>query len=340
MSSDPLIEAAYAAVHDRDLYKAADCLEVALDHDPASFYRHHALFITAFIESQQAGRLIRRLDAGLHVRPDLYLSCDPDNEKQIAEAHAIRETAIYNDKPSFLLTALPKSASASFHHGLISGFGLHPARISLQHYPTDHLIPSYVAAFARGGVAAGPHLDANPRTLEILKKNGVDRCVVHVRDLRQYLISSAHHLLRYTGDGASRDYQAQFEYHLDGTDFQRDMPIGRLIDTLLSGYTLNFGVQWLLSWLKAAEDPDFKVLFTTFREFRTDPATLYNDVMSFYGIKPARFSIELAGAKTESDLHFRSGEVDEWRRVMSPEQIRYCNKHIPEALFERFGWEP
>ena len=38
------------------------------------------------------------------------------------------------------------------------------------------------------------------------------------------------------------------------------------------------------------------------------------------------------------DRNFRLGEVDEWRRILTPDQQKRASRLIPDSLYARFGW--
>ena len=41
----------------------------------------------------------------------------------------------------------------------------------------------------------------------------------------------------------------------------------------------------------------------------------------------------------KKNTHFRSGKIDEWREMLTPEQAKRVSDMIPERLFNQFGWE-
>ena len=40
------------------------------------------------------------------------------------------------------------------------------------------------------------------------------------------------------------------------------------------------------------------------------------------------------------DYHRRSGRIDEWRELLTAEQVDRINRMIPDRLWNLFGWEP
>lgn len=64
-------------------------------------------------------------------------------------------------------------------------------------------------------------------------------------------------------------------------------------------------------------------------------------LVAIYGGERRYF--ERSAALTEHpgiDYHFRKGATDEWKSVLSKEQIERINRTIPDEHWTTFGWTP
>jgi hypothetical protein len=62
--------------------------------------------------------------------------------------------------------------------------------------------------------------------------------------------------------------------------------------------------------------------------------------LDFYGGDPKYFKREHVFTEHEgTDYHFRLGEIDEWRKVMTDSQIEQVNGALSSRLRNKFGWK-
>ena len=95
-------------------------------------------------------------------------------------------------------------------------------------------------------------------------------------------------------------------------------------------------LEFVDGWRKVAADDasPFQVRFLSFERFLDDPQGYFDEALAFLEIDPARFRAE---AETES-VHLRKGEKEEWRAVLSKDQMARAWKQIPAELAEEQGW--
>ena len=92
-------------------------------------------------------------------------------------------------------------------------------------------------------------------------------------------------------------------------------------------------------WVKARSS--LNIAFTTFEEFVSDRDAFIDRILSLYSGDRRYFDRELALREHAGvDYHRRSGRTDEWREILTPEQIEQINRQIPDQFWQLFGWVP
>jgi hypothetical protein len=252
--------------------------------------------------------------------PNINLLCG-DDPSEVDRALQLRELNIQRGLPSAVIVSQGKSASVAIGNIFSAGFDLPCFAYSLL---TLEVIESWARDVARGGASYTTHLRPYKRNISRFKRAGIRKIVVQVRDPRQRLLSMIHHVMRY--DDAS--------LHLKHNAFaSRD--IDEQIEDLMDFYLQS--IDWIQGWLEAEKELD--ILFSTFEEFVRDRAAFVGRYVEFYGGPMEYFHVDRAIDIHEGiDYHYRSGEVDEWRRVFSPEQAARLSSLLPDALKRRFSW--
>jgi hypothetical protein len=98
-------------------------------------------------------------------------------------------------------------------------------------------------------------------------------------------------------------------------------------------------VQWIAGWVDASAQPWFEtnIPFNRFEDMVADTRACLDRVLRFYDVDPADF-VYPDPPYGPGDRNFRRGEIDEWRRVLTGDQIERASAMIPAALYDRFGW--
>ena len=336
ISANWLSDRALAYARRGDLNGARALLLAGIEADPRLFWRTRYLLQQILVRTGGADELIGILDHALSEHPQLNHSVDQFDQAAFDAMKASRDVAIYNDKPPMLFAMQTHSASATIAHELISGFGIQPGNVTAQLDPFDRVVPSWARDFARGGLLSGPHMDGVESNLRTLADAGISKIVVHVRDPRATLISNLHHMARQRvahADVASMPWRIDLDYSAPLTD-QVDAYVRR-------GRWRRSALYWLLSWLDAEKRQDefgIKIMFTRYDDFMLDKRAMYDSVLRFFDIDPARFLFDHAAASTASDLHFREGEIGGWRKHVRPDQAERLTAMTPPSIFNRFGW--
>src|SRR5262249_32051015 len=150
---------------------------------------------------------------------------------------------------------------------------------------------SWARDFAKGGACYTTHLYPYVRNIERLKRAGVSRLIVHVRDPRQRLLSMIHHVERYS-DAYLGLKQNAFA----------DALIVEKIEGLMSFYL--HSIWWLQGWVEAEES--LEILFSTYEDFVRDRNAFVDRYIQFYGGPIQHFREDHALTLHEgTDYHYR-----------------------------------
>ncbi len=178
------------------------------------------------------------------------------------------------------------------------------------------------------------HLYAEPYNLLTISLIA-DRLIVNVRDPRQVTLSQVHHnnLYRYNRSPVHIFNCSQLPKNYFC------MSLTEQISWQIDNWALPGAIKWIESWLDAEENPSFypKILFTSQEDLVENSQELFNTILDFYEIDRSRFTMP-PPPKFKPGTHYRTGNVDEWRDVFTPEQAEKASSMIPNRLLDRFGW--
>jgi hypothetical protein len=193
----------------------------------------------------------------------------------------------------------------------------------------DQISPEKMRIFIDGNFVAQSHLAPSPENLRQLSHFHC-RMVLHVRDPRQALLSWVHHLDRISGDAGALLLCA---VHPPTGYFDWDLT--RKLDWQIEHY-LPLEIDWLSRWVSVHDHGVIPILLTTYEELAAGAGPVCQRICNFAGI--GTNPLHLVDIPKTSDVHFRLGENNEWRRVYSPSQIARADAMLPNELVARFGW--
>ena len=226
-----------------------------------------------------------------------------------------QERARLRGIPAIVFVAMMKSASEFIRENLIRAIDVPEIDLNIGTVPRDKIIPSAVRQIAKGGAVNRSHTSAN--NLPGLIANGVDRLILHVRDPRRVLVSWVHHMRR-TSDAEFRSFALRYDPPLPAEfgnwEFQQQ------IDWAVHNY-MPGQLQWLEDWVAAVNnDPPIPILVTNFEEFVRDQGSYFCKISDFFGVSEIRVP-SLSRQSDAAMRNFRSGSIDEWRDVLTTNQI-------------------
>ncbi|MGI9500484.1 MAG: tetratricopeptide repeat protein, partial [Geminicoccaceae bacterium] len=312
---------------DRYLDHAIDALTLALDEMPAQAPEHAGL-ANLLLARDRTTEAMRRLAAvDLPLKPVRATAAD---------FHTRCARARLAMRPSILMVTMPKSASESLWNILAGGLDLGQCHVSIGLFPNCGLVPSRLRQMALGGVVAKEHIRPDPSNLAMLADAGIDRALVHVRDPRQAVLSWAH----FVRNDVSRRMLAPIWRRIvpPAGVLQRDLD--HVIDWCLDHY-LPLLVDFVQGWHRLDRNPTpgrggISIRCLTFERFVADRDGYLADLLDFYGLG----SFNEAAVEQAATIHWRRGQIGEWRRVFTTDQRRRATNALPAALGEHFGWAP
>ena len=319
--------ASIAACEREDLQEAYDCVRQAFELDPVpplravvgDFGQRFASIVNTLNKNDEIADYLSEL-AGHH--EDLNVVPPwPTPEAKLA-VQRFRRTARDRGLPSVLLVTQPKSASTSVGHIFFSGFRLPTIQYSLINV---RVISPWLEDYLRGGACSVTHLQPSPRNIELLVASGARSVIVHVRDLRQWVISATEHARLYAG------------LTLPSERERRRAGFATMLDFVIEGLPDMIG--WIEGWVKAREK--LTVHFTTFEEFISNRDQFLDRMLLYYGGDVQFFDRENVSHEHPGvDYHRRLGSITEWKTVLTRGQIETINRLIPNEFWKLFGWEP
>src|SRR5262245_25756036 len=217
--------------------------------------------------------------------------------------------------PPMLITTMPKSGTYYISKLLTQGLFIDSRIVSHQYFPYDVIRQPELRAFVHGNAVSQDHFGASKINLVHIARH-VDRMIVHLRDPRQAMLSYVHYLATPRFRGAE-DETHLFIYPPMPPDFyERDLE-GR-IDWAIDHW-LPLLVEWTEEWVTAAETLQRpRIKFTRYEDLLVSPDAFVRDVLDFFQIPFERyFPVQIEPGE---DIHFRKGEVGEWRTAVTPKQ--------------------
>jgi hypothetical protein len=213
--------------------------------------------------------------------------------------------------PPTPIFAYPKSASAFVAEVMADAVDVPVGIATFQHWMG---VKPWAAFVARQPFVVQEHCAPTDENIDLLHDAGCRKLVLHLRDPRQVVVSSAHHVTR-----ADAPERLKGEY----ADLTFEAVLDRMIDQFVP--TQRF---WFEQWRGRTAARDIDVLFTTFERMSIDRAGFFYEIFEFFKVPEALYDRlprslwRVLEVTRPGNLHFRSGLRDEWREVLSPRQIR------------------
>lgn len=308
-----------------DYTEATELFERALNADPGAF-RYFVAYASgplaeALSYSERRPEIIQKLDALIADEPYVHYLGNPNDPMSLQRIIKLREANLDKGLPSVLLVTQGKSASVSVASIFNSGFRLPSICYSLVNLD---VIESWAHDYARGGACYTTHLIPWPENITRLKRAGIKKMIVHVRDPRQALVSMLHHFDMYPDQMAEDRSQAAAGHSMS----EQARNVLRVYENAIG---------WISEWVDA--EPEIEILFSTHEQFVTGRAHFIERYLEFYSADRQHFSYEDAVRQNEgTDYHFRSGRTDEWRQVLDPDLADQLSAMLPGELKSKFGW--
>lgn len=253
---------------------------------------------------------------------------------QLGVRVGLLETALRKVRlPPMLITTMPKSGTYYISKLFTQGLFIDSRIVSHQYFPHDVIRQPELRVFAQGNMVSQDHFGASKINLVHIAKH-VDRMVVHLRDPRQAMLSYVHYLATPRFRRAEEETQLFIYPPMPDDFYERDLE-GR-IDWAIDHW-LPLLVEWTEEWVAAADTLDRpRIKFTRYEDLVANRDHFVREVLEFFHIPVERyFSPHI---EPDEDIHFRKGELAEWKTALTPKQAAAATARIPVALAAQFGW--
>ncbi|MCF8033693.1 MAG: sulfotransferase domain-containing protein [Desulfarculaceae bacterium] len=273
----------------------------------------------------------RRPNTSLHQLNKKYAQLKSDYDQCLKERNDLREQLANIKVNPILITTMPKSGTYYLSALFSQGLQVKKMVLSDQYFPYDKVNFPRVIQFARGNHVSQDHFPASEINLYHISRY-MDRLVCHIRDMRQALLSYVHYLGTFND---SVETHAFIYPELPDNFFQMELP--DKIDWGIDSW-LPLLVEWTNQWLEAADSKKFglDIKITQYENLVANPQDYMVELLEFFDIPAAR--LKFPEIKRDQEVHFRKGNPDEWREVLSDEQKNRANQIIGQTLMSRFQW--
>ena len=235
-----------------------------------------------------------------------------------------QKSAIEKGIPSLHIIALQKSASSFITSVLAQGLDIPACTTSLLH---AMIVPSWLRCFLRGGAVTHEHTFPFRANIALLRTYSA-QVIIHVRNLKQVIVSSAHFYKKYLKESVKSNL----------TDIQKwllEAEFSEFIDFFIEIIGPYYG-KWISGWLKAHKEKAIDMKFTSYEDF-------VNNGDLFFEKITGRFSLSSEATKrlkkTKQELtcqqgmyNIRNMQADEWREVLTRKQQQRVDELIPREF--------
>jgi hypothetical protein len=235
------------------------------------------------------------------------------------------------DKPGIFLVTLPKSATVYIANSIASTLGY-----TLRHtivtptFPKNVVWAPMMYDFKRGGLMSVSHMQPDAYNMRTVKEAGLRKGVLHIRDPRAALLSWVHFVNK-RGDSIDAGTGSILNPLIERA---RQVSFSDRVDGCIGGFFLDC-VAWIEGWMEQLKiDPRMDFLIVNHDELVADEEAYFDRIMKHYNLKA-----KISTVVRDETTHFRNGDNDEWRSVLSAKQIQTMNDAIPDWMWDRFGWQ-
>ena len=245
----------------------------------------------------------------------------------------IRQRKLYQkNKQSIWLITIPKSGSMYIGHTLSECFSLKLK--STKYFPEVIVDPTLAEQVGRGKCVCHAHTVASKNNIDVLLDHGVNKCIVHVRDPRQCILSWVYWLNEGNKIGVDRNTNnpaLPMKYYSMSIEDQISWQIANRLPLIVEMVT-----SWMDIWDNTT--PPFNVLFTSFDEMKSDSDNFFKKIFDFYQVEHESFSSPKKEQikNKSSKYHYRKGQIDEWRETFNSVQKKSAWEIISPKMKELF----
>jgi len=320
---------------------AEETLKSLIAQDP-EHVPYYVLLGSVMKAQDKADLIIPTLTHATKTFPELplYRSSNYQSQQQNATARGL---------PSIFLNTQFKSGSVFLRDALERGLSMPWQFLSVEGV-TPTLVDDWLIDFSRGGALCQHHRFFDDDLRENMAKISNAKLVLHLRDPRQSALSAAHHFERVLIDGpdyARRNLLDTMPPDYANWPFERKLDLYfELVDdvdyTTLKRNRQTFAtqVEWIDRWLEAVEQfaVPLEVILTDYQDLANGQGNFMAMLLDKLDISRAEFDFNIVKDRPDPGVkHYRKGDPNEWRSVLSEAQTACALKLMTPRLLDRYG---
>jgi len=238
------------------------------------------------------------------------------HQYEAMELHLKQRAAAERGMVSLFITSLPKSGSASLTQSLGDFMDAPILRLSLGRVPHYTLVQSWADRVKQGGMVTHDHFTATPHNLAVMKKAGIERIVVQIRDPRASTLSM-----------------------LQMKSNQFNDP--KIMKELKIAYREVFlpHVEWISRWLEAEKTcPWLTIQWVKYRDFAEQPREVLASLLAPYDHVSQMREIKEKIERGEGEMvqaNFHAGNDDRWRKIIPLRLQKRMWQAFPKDIIEK-----
>lgn len=289
---------------------------------------------TAKLESELAAARVAARDIGQEHA--LIASQLSEVQAKLKAADALIEK---RPVPSIVFNTLPKSGSVFITRLIAQSLDMSFEPLTNSYFPSDVIKLEQAEALRSGNMISQDHFPASEINIHYLAQFA-PRLVLNVRDPRQAALSWGHHLDNLHSSATfahARGLLRNVFPKLPDNYFDQDFE--QRIDWVIDNH-IPLLVTWLEDWLRIFDtqaEHGLSIHLARLEDFIADDRAYIRTLLGFLNIPESWFSWD-APDKTPA-MHYRRGEIDEWRRVFTRDQKKRVSEIVPETLLQRLDYD-
>ena len=215
---------------------------------------------------------------------------------------------------------------------------------------THNLIAPNLIKFSKGNFLARQTFPASDLNLKLLHHFKINKMILHVRDPRQAVISWMYYLQN-RGKRFKNNIHPDQELTLLYWRYPKnliDLNIDEQIEWHINNYYVE-NVKWIKSWIAFKKKNKLElggqvinikldIFFSTFENFVNDQKKFIVDILDFYNFKDYIIDDNEIFRDHSKIPNYRKGFTNEWRDVMSKNQIDKVNSYLDKEICNFFNW--
>lgn len=229
------------------------------------------------------------------------------------------------NRPNIPFFAFPKTGSSYVTNTLANALDIPFGVTSID---SRTAVPAWSNFFADGPGVLHDHLWMNEENAQTLADGKFKRIIVHVRDPRQVIISTAHH-------AKISPNSAQIFGDVNISEVSSLSPEEIIQHIIDRGRFVGAFSRWFDSWL--ATKDRFEIFVSRYELMNCDPQKFFKEILQFCDASESshsdveKFLQQETNESKGRNFNFRSGDSEEWKHVLTDKQKDDIRKQMESS---------